>query len=276
MKSLELRIPPPAVTVLVAAAMWTLSQATLSLRVPTGIRLSLALAVALVGISFSAAGVISFRRAKTTVNPMKPQMTSSLVCSGIYSVTRNPMYVGLLIILIAFAIFLSSAWALLGQWHTFSTSVLSNRTEGCTTLIRRRYTAYVRRYAVALSLTIIQASRCGRLNSGVRPLNEFMDYQLILQFQGDSVSDFDDLLLLEEQLIEELGDSAEVDGHDVGSGEINILIIAATPTETFERARLVLQKLGLLGGVMAAYRPVAGEHFTPVWPADSSTSFTVA
>src|SRR5258706_71309 len=99
MKSLELRIPPPAIALLVAA-MWMLSRLTPSLQVPTGIRLSLALAVALVGIGFSAAGVISFRRAKTTLNPTKPQLTSSLVSSGIYTVTRNPMYVGLLFILI--------------------------------------------------------------------------------------------------------------------------------------------------------------------------------
>jgi len=114
MKSLELKIPPPAIALLIAMAMWALSRVTPSLQVPTGIRLSLALAVALVGIGFSAAGVISFRLAKTTLNPTKPQLTSSLVSSGIYTITRNPMYVGLLFILIALAIFLSSAWALLG------------------------------------------------------------------------------------------------------------------------------------------------------------------
>jgi protein-S-isoprenylcysteine O-methyltransferase Ste14 len=94
--------------------MWALSRVTPSLQVPTGIRLLLALTVALVGIAFSVAAVISFRRAKTTLNPTKPQLTSSLVTSGIYTVTRNPMYVGLLVVLIALAIFLSSAWALLG------------------------------------------------------------------------------------------------------------------------------------------------------------------
>ena len=45
---------------------------------------------------------------------MKPQTTSSLVCSGIYRVTRNPMYLGLVFVLVAWAVFLSSAWALLG------------------------------------------------------------------------------------------------------------------------------------------------------------------
>lgn len=114
MTSLELKIPPPAIAALVAVAMWGLSLATSPLPVPSVVRLWSALAIAVVGTGFSAAGVISFRRARTTLNPTKPQSTSALVCSGIYSVTRNPMYVGLLLVLVAFAVFLSSAWALLG------------------------------------------------------------------------------------------------------------------------------------------------------------------
>lgn len=114
MKSLELKIPPPAIVVLVGAVMWEISRVAPSLGVPTDIRLLLALAVGLAGTGFAVAGVISVRRAKTTINPTKPQMTSSLVSSGIYVVTRNPMYLGLLFILIAWAIFLSSPWALLG------------------------------------------------------------------------------------------------------------------------------------------------------------------
>src|SRR5258708_26184928 len=98
MKSLELKIPPPAIAVVVAAAMWALSRVTPSLQIPTGIRQWLALAVALIGVGFSAAGVISFWRAKTTLNPTKPQLTSQLVSSGIYTVTRNPLYLCLLLI----------------------------------------------------------------------------------------------------------------------------------------------------------------------------------
>ncbi len=114
MNSLELKVPPPAIALFVAAAMWAISRSAPSLQVPTGIRLLLALTVLLVGIGFSVAGVLSFRRANTTLNPTKPQSTSSLVVSGIYRVSRNPMYLGLLLVLIALAIFLSSIWALLG------------------------------------------------------------------------------------------------------------------------------------------------------------------
>ncbi len=114
MQALELKIPPPAVAVLLAAVMWGISLVAPLLEVPAFLRVAAAVTIALAGGGFSLAGVISFRRARTTVNPMKPETTSSLVRSGIYGVTRNPMYLGLLIVLVAWAVFLSSAWALLG------------------------------------------------------------------------------------------------------------------------------------------------------------------
>ena len=114
MHALELKIPPPAIAVLMAGAMWGISLVAPLFEVSAFTRIAAALAIALAGAGFTLAGVISFQRAGTTVNPMKPERTSSLVCSGIYRVTRNPMYVGLLFALVALAVFLSSAWALLG------------------------------------------------------------------------------------------------------------------------------------------------------------------
>jgi protein-S-isoprenylcysteine O-methyltransferase Ste14 len=43
------------------------------------------------------AGVIEFRRAKTTVNPLTPEASSMVVRSGIYRYSRNPMYLGMLL-----------------------------------------------------------------------------------------------------------------------------------------------------------------------------------
>ena len=116
MKSLELKIPPPAVAALLAAFMWGIYLVTPSLEVPALIRVAAALTLVLTGGVFGVAGIISFRHTGTTINPMKPETTSSLICSGIYKVTRNPMYVGLLFFLVAWAVFLSSAWALLGPF----------------------------------------------------------------------------------------------------------------------------------------------------------------
>lgn len=47
----------------------------------------------------------AFRKARTTVNPLSPQKAGRLVRSGYYRFTRNPMYLGLLMILIGFAIY---------------------------------------------------------------------------------------------------------------------------------------------------------------------------
>lgn len=114
MQSLELKIPPPICALLVAGAMWGISHIAPLSGVPALIRVAVAIGLAVAGGVFSLAGVIAFRRAKTTANPMKPQAASSLVRSGVYRVTRNPMYVGLLLVLVAWAVFLSSAWELLG------------------------------------------------------------------------------------------------------------------------------------------------------------------
>ena len=113
MNALELKIPPPAVGLTLGAAMWGLASITpklMALPDPA----TAATVIALIGVSFDIAGILSFRRARTTVNPLRPANTTALVSTGVYRITRNPMYVGMLFILIAWAVFLSSAWTLLG------------------------------------------------------------------------------------------------------------------------------------------------------------------
>ncbi len=114
MKSLELRVPPPAVALLMAAASWAVSALTPVIELPAFGRIAAAVAIALVGIGFSGAGLIAFRRARTTVNPLKPGAASSLVTTGVYRFTRNPMYVGLLFVLIGWTAFLAAPAALVG------------------------------------------------------------------------------------------------------------------------------------------------------------------
>ena len=53
------------------------------------------------GVIIGILGVTEFSRRSTTVNPHKPQKTTTLVRSGIYRLTRNPMYLGMAIILLA-------------------------------------------------------------------------------------------------------------------------------------------------------------------------------
>ena len=111
---LELKIPPPAALVVIAGAMWAVSLVGPSLGLRDPIRMVVAIAIALAGASIDLFSAVSFRRARTTVNPMKPERTSVLVTSGAYRFSRNPMYVGLLLVLVAWALFLNSAWALMG------------------------------------------------------------------------------------------------------------------------------------------------------------------
>ena len=73
----------------------------------------LAVAAAVAGALISVAGVVQFRRARTTVNPMTPEASSFLVVAGIYRWTRNPMYLGFLVALIGMALWLASPASLL-------------------------------------------------------------------------------------------------------------------------------------------------------------------
>ena len=73
----------------------------------------LALLVAVGGLGIVVAGGWSFRKAHTTVNPIYPQNTTSLVQTGVYSLSRNPMYLGFLFILTGWGLALGSYLALL-------------------------------------------------------------------------------------------------------------------------------------------------------------------
>ncbi len=63
------------------------------------------------GTAFLVAAIMSFIRHKTTVNPQSPSDTTSLVTSGVFSISRNPMYVGMLLLLLAFVLWLGEVSA---------------------------------------------------------------------------------------------------------------------------------------------------------------------
>jgi len=100
-------------------------------------------------------------------------------------------------------------------------------------------------------------------------------YQLVIQIRGDSLSDYDEMVELEDELITELGDSAEVDGHDVGSGETNIFILTNDPLTSLRHSLPLLERRRALVNVRAAYRLVEGERYTVVWPEGSTEDFRI-
>jgi len=114
MHFLELKIPPPVAAILIGAAMWLASRSGPSIDLPLLVRGVAFAAISLVGGAAALAGDLAFRRAQTTINPFKPQNTSALVTSGVYRFTRNPMYLGLLLVILGECAFLCSAPALLG------------------------------------------------------------------------------------------------------------------------------------------------------------------
>ena len=113
MKALELKIPPALLALIFGAGMWAMDQLLPQFKQNcswhnTAAQLVFGLAVVLI-----VAGIISFRMAKTTVDPMQPEKSSSLVTSGIYRLTRNPMYLGFLLGLMAYPLKLTNPAAFL-------------------------------------------------------------------------------------------------------------------------------------------------------------------
>jgi protein-S-isoprenylcysteine O-methyltransferase Ste14 len=111
MQTLELKIPPVVLVILFALTMWLVAQWLPPLALPALWGQILAIVLAGAGISVAFAGVLAFRRADTTVDPRVPQQTSSLVIRGIYRFSRNPMYLGFLLLLAAWACYLMSTAA---------------------------------------------------------------------------------------------------------------------------------------------------------------------
>ncbi len=69
--------------------------------------------VTVFGAVLCSLGFVRFKRTKTTVDPRTPEAASALVVSGVYRVTRNPMYLGLLVNLFAWAYFVSNGLSFL-------------------------------------------------------------------------------------------------------------------------------------------------------------------
>jgi protein-S-isoprenylcysteine O-methyltransferase Ste14 len=112
--TLELKVPPVALVFLFGVLMWLVSAySPFTIALPW--RSAFALIIGIMGFAIALAGVLSFRRAETTVNPLTLEATTTMVTSGIYRFTRHPMYLGFLLVLAGWAIYLSNlaAFALL-------------------------------------------------------------------------------------------------------------------------------------------------------------------
>ncbi len=104
--------------------------------------------IALIGSLFLLPAVISFATQKTTVNPQTPSAATTLVTGGIYSITRNPMYLGMLLLLVAFAVWLGEVSAipivLLFIWY-ITTFQIKPEEDVLRQLFREEYEEYCKK-----------------------------------------------------------------------------------------------------------------------------------
>lgn len=113
MQFLELRVPPVPLAAVFAAVMYGLSLFAPGAAVALPGRTRIAVALALLGVAIALAGVVAFRAHRTTVNPLTPSAASVVVSSGIYRFSRNPMYLGFLLALAGWVVYLSNVLAAL-------------------------------------------------------------------------------------------------------------------------------------------------------------------
>lgn len=109
---MELKIPPLVQVMFFGSGMLFISKLfpLLILSIPSNVLIGIL--VASIGVVAAFIGVIEFRKAKTTVDPRHPQKSENLVTTGIYAISRNPMYLGFLIILFGWFFILENIAAL--------------------------------------------------------------------------------------------------------------------------------------------------------------------
>jgi len=111
--SLELKVPPLPLAVGFGVLMWTIARWLPLQSEQSSVRNVIALAIFGFAVAIIVTAILGFRKAKTTVDPMHPETASAIVTSGIYRFTRNPMYLGFLLTLIAWAVFLGNVFSAL-------------------------------------------------------------------------------------------------------------------------------------------------------------------
>ncbi|MFZ1199708.1 MAG: hypothetical protein WAO07_06025 [Desulfobacterales bacterium] len=102
-----------------------------------------------------------------------------------------------------------------------------------------------------------------------------MSYQLVLQFQGRDIDDFEELVHLEDTLIANLEERHQVEGHDFGDDTMNIYIQTDAPEAAFDKIREVLHH-SLLDKTKAAWRQSDASEFTVIWPEKNDGRFEVS
>lgn len=113
LSKLQTKIPPPLLAVLFVLSMWLIDQYLPSSVLNEKVRISVVIALSCFGVLSSILAVVSFVKVETTTNPLQPEKAGTLVTTGIYQYSRNPMYLGLFCLLLAWGVFLANGFSIL-------------------------------------------------------------------------------------------------------------------------------------------------------------------
>ena len=109
---MKLKIPPPVYMLIFATFMWLLSQHYPLYKFLFNSQ-HLGVGIILLGLTIDLISLIKFLRSKTSINPMKPENSQILVTTGMYKFSRNPMYLGLLLLLTGWSLYMGAVSAML-------------------------------------------------------------------------------------------------------------------------------------------------------------------
>lgn len=106
MEFLELKIPPVVQAIVIAVAMWALAMVFPALALPLPFATGLVAGCVAAGSMVALLGVLEFKKAQTTIDPRFPEKSTRLVVAGVYRMSRNPMYLGILLVLLGWTFYL--------------------------------------------------------------------------------------------------------------------------------------------------------------------------
>jgi protein-S-isoprenylcysteine O-methyltransferase Ste14 len=108
MNALKLKIPPPIYALGIAYIMWLLNRHFPVAHFIESPWNKIGIGIILIALLFDVWSILLFFKKRTTPNPMKPSNASGLVTEGLYKISRNPMYVVMIIMLVGYGVWLGS------------------------------------------------------------------------------------------------------------------------------------------------------------------------
>lgn len=111
---LDSKIPPPLLVLVIGSVMWGVARFVPGVGVDMNWRVGIAVLLGCVALGIAVPAFSAFGKANTTIDPVHLERASSLVTGGIFAWSRNPMYVSLTVVLLAWCVYLAVPWGVIG------------------------------------------------------------------------------------------------------------------------------------------------------------------